>query len=97
MQPEDLIPASEFCMHHNIQSEFIDALQDYGLIEVVLIDKKPFISAEEYSIIEKFMRMHYELNINFEGIDAIHHLLEKMEAVQQQLTSLQNRLRFYEP
>ena len=42
------------------------------------------------------IRMHYELDINLEGIDAISNLLERVEEMQHEMTRLQNRLRFYE-
>jgi hypothetical protein len=33
MQEENLIPANEFCLHHNIEVSFIDSLKEYGLVE----------------------------------------------------------------
>ena len=40
--------------------------------------------------------MHYDLKINLEGIDAIYHLLNKIETLQQNLTATQNKLRLFE-
>ena len=43
--------------------------------------------------VERYSRMYYDLSINIEGIDAIHHLLERMEEMQQEIYSLHNKLR----
>ncbi len=40
--------------------------------------------------------MHYDLNINLEGIDAIYHLLNRVSALQQELETVKNRLKFHE-
>ena len=42
------------------------------------------------------MRLHYELDINMEGIDAISNLLLKIDNLQQELTAAKNKLRLFE-
>lgn len=96
MQEESLIPASELCVHHNIEMSFIYSLQEYGLLEMVNREETIFIPAEQLSELEKLIRMHYELNINLEGIDAIRHLLNRLETVQQEMAHLRNLLKFYQ-
>src|SRR5215216_4783668 len=96
MQEENLIPASEFCHHHNIEIAFIHSLNEYGLIEITTAGEEVFISNSQLNNIEKFLRMHYELNINLEGIDAISQLLQRMESMHEEMNSLKNRLRFFE-
>jgi hypothetical protein len=39
--------------------------------------------------------MHYELDINLEGIDVICHLLRRLEATQQEVDQLRHQLKFY--
>jgi len=41
------------------------------------------------------MRFHYDLNINIEGIDAITHLLQQIEDLQQELIATKNKLRLH--
>lgn len=96
MQKEDLIQAGEFCIHHNIELSFIQSLKDYDLIETVIVDEKIFLPASELPRIEKIMRLHFELDINFEGIETIAHLLDRMEEMQSQITHLTNLLKVYE-
>ena len=45
---------------------------------------------------EQYTRMYYDLSINMEGIDAIHHLLGRMEEMQKEIARLRNRLSLYE-
>ena len=42
------------------------------------------------------MRLHYDLDINIEGIDAIYNLLKQVEELQSQIITLRNKLNFYE-
>ena len=88
----DLILVEQFCLHHNIDVTFITALQDFGLVEVVIIEERTYLSQEQLLSVEKMMRLHYELEINLQGIDAIVHLLRRIEALQQELTASQNKL-----
>ena len=45
--------------------------------------------------VERYSRMYYDLSINMEGIDAIHHLLARMEEMQREIHSLRGRLRLH--
>jgi hypothetical protein len=46
--------------------------------------------------LEKLVRLRYELDINLEGIDAIIHLLKKLQGMQDEIIILKNKLRLYE-
>ena len=96
MQSEDIIPASEFCLHHNIELSFINSLTENGLIEIVLVNEKIFLPVSQLERLEKIVRFHFELDINLEGIETITHLLERMKGMQEQINLLTNRLRAYE-
>jgi len=96
MADENLIPATDFCIHHNIEVSFIHSLQNHGLIELTTVESTGFINESQLQEIEKMIRLHYDLHINFEGIDAIRHLLDQIQNLQNEMTSLRNRLRLYE-
>lgn len=93
---ENLIVATEFCSCHNIEISFINNLHHNGLIEITTIDEKLFLHTHQLQIIEKMMHLHYDLEINIEGIDAILHLLDKMDNLQKNIVLLENKLRLYE-
>ncbi len=96
MQIENLIALDEFCVKHEIEISFIDSLQQNGLIEITMIEDAWFIDSDQLLQLEKFVRFYYELDINLEGIETISHLLERVNALQDELTMLKNRLGIYE-
>ncbi len=94
MQTEYLISIKEFCTSHNIEISFIDSLQQNGLIQITTIEETGFVDADQMQKLEKFIRLHYDLDINLEGIETITHLLQRINAMQDEITALRNRLRF---
>jgi chaperone modulatory protein CbpM len=93
---KDLVSASEFCSSHNLELSFVFSLQQYGLIEVTSIGEINYIPASQLSQAERIARLHSDLGINIEGIDAIRHLVQKVEDMQEEIKTLRSRLRIYE-
>ena len=96
MEKEELIDSYDFCTHHQVEFSFISSLEQSGLIELILLEEKPFIPLSQLQRAEQFVRMRYELDINLEGIEAISALLDKIKSLQQEISVLRNRLRLYE-
>jgi chaperone modulatory protein CbpM len=96
MQPEDVILVEEYCLKYNIEHTFIFSLEDYGLIELVVVEEQKWIPIQQIQTIEKFSNLYYELNINLDGIDAISHLLQKVETMQEEIRLLKSQLRLYD-
>jgi chaperone modulatory protein CbpM len=96
MRSDDLIAVKEFCSSHNLEISFIHTLQQYELIRITTIEETTYMPVSQLQQAEKIARMHYELGINIEGIDAIKHLLQRMEDMQEEITALKNKLSLYE-
>ena len=96
MNSKNLIQIKQFCVYHEIEHTFITALNNYGLVEIIIQEEDEYLQPEQLPAIEKMIRLHYDLEINLEGIDAIYHLLNKIEVLQQNLTETQNKLRLFE-
>ena len=94
--PEHLISTDDFCSHYKVEYSFISSLQDHGLIEITTIDEHSFIDHDHLKNIERLVRLHYDLDINLEGIEAITYLLNRVKNMQEEITGLKNRLRLYE-
>ncbi len=92
----DLIIVSEYCRKSHIDPSFITLLETEGLINTRVIEGIHYLLSSQLCEVERYSRMYYDLSINIEGIDAIRHLLEKMENLQKELSLLRNRLRLYE-
>lgn len=96
METKDLILIEHFCMHNEIEFSFIESLQKFGLIEIITQDDDKYFATEHLNDIEKMTRLHFELDINMEGIDAVSQLLKKIHLLQSELISAHNKLRIYE-
>ena len=96
MEDQDFISIQQFCSHYKIPITFMDALEEYELIEIVRTKNVRYLNKSKISEVEKMIRLHFDLDINLEGIDAIYNLLQQVEALQNKITELNNRLRFYE-
>ena len=79
MENNELIPVHHFCITHSAELSFIESLQQYGLVELTTIKEETYLPEQQLAALEKFVRMHYELDINIEGIEAISHLLVNLQ------------------
>jgi len=96
MEAKNLISIQQFCKQYNVPMAFINALNDYELVEIVVTKNENYLKITQLQEVEKMMRLHYDLDINLEGIDAIYNLLKQVESLQDEIISLKNRLDFYE-
>lgn len=96
MNIENLIPVTTLSAHYQVEMPFFGHLSEMGLIEIQIIEETPYIHPDAIYEIEKMIRMHQELEVNIEGIDVVLNLLEKIEALQNELIAVKNRLRLYE-
>lgn len=96
MTTRHLIAATDFCVYHQVEHTFITSLQEAGLVQITIIDQTTYIPESELQKLEKMIRLHNELDINVAGIEAITHLLEKVELLQEDMRDLRNKLLFYE-
>jgi hypothetical protein len=94
--PEQFISIEVFCRHEQVDSSFVHSLHERGLIEIVVQREEQYITSDQLPRLERLARMHYDLDINLEGIEAISHLLERVERMQHDLRALQERLHLYE-
>lgn len=91
-----LTPAIEFCNYHHIEYAFVESLHEAGLVELMVINETKFIPHSGMLALERMIRLHQDLDINVAGIEAITHLLQRVEDMQHQLINLRNRLKSYE-
>ncbi|HLN21756.1 MAG TPA: chaperone modulator CbpM [Bacteroidales bacterium] len=90
------ITAMEFCSVNNIDPAFILTLDESGILRFEHSGDDLFINHDQLPKLEKIIMLHYDLDINLEGIETILHLLERSEQMKKELSELRNRLRLYE-
>lgn len=96
MTTSNLISIQQFCIHYNVPATFIKALHEYDLVEITISDNENYLQTNQLNEVEKMIRLHYELDINLAGIDAIYNLLKQVENLQSQIRTLKNKLNSYE-
>lgn len=96
MQTVDFIAAVEFCTFHHVELSFIKGLHESGLIGMTVRDGAVLLPADDLPALEKFVRWHYELAINAEGIEALAHLLQRVDHLQEENRVLRNKLRRFD-
>ncbi|MBB6109448.1 MerR HTH family regulatory protein [Mucilaginibacter lappiensis] len=95
MKTADLISINDFCLYHNVEYAFVESLYEADLVKVTLINEITYIPGEELKKVEKLINL-YQLDINVAGIEAISHLLHRIEKMQNDMQNLKNKLRLYE-
>lgn len=92
MKNEQLLSLDTLCHYYKIETSFIHSLNEYGLLEITRRDEMECIDQDNLSDLESMMNLHYELHVNMEGIDVIHHLLKRMKEMQKEVRMLRNRI-----
>lgn len=95
MQTNSLIQVEQLCTYCNIDKAFIQSLYELGHIDLVVEHNEHFVDASQLKSLESLIYFHTNLNINLEGVDAIAHLLKKVELLQSDLMAANRRLKFY--
>lgn len=96
MEKDQLIATTQFCTFYNVSDSFVESLLDLGLVETVRVQEVQYLHVIHLQEIERMVRLHDDLEINAEGIEAVHLLLTRIGYMQDEIISLRNRLRFYE-
>lgn len=96
MEKENYILVRHYCEQTHISNVFIDALNEYGLIHCQQVETEVYILDEEIPEIERFDRLHNDLGINLEGIDALNAMLQRLRNMENEMNTLKKRLRLYE-
>lgn len=95
MQTE-LIIISEYCRNSHVDPSFLLLLEEGGLIDILEVEDEQYLNSSQLPELEQYTRMYYDLSINIEGIDAIRHLLKRIDALHYEINDLKSRLRLYE-
>ena len=92
---EKKITYRECLQIYQVEETFLDELQSSGLIQIVIEEDDRYIEYDYLEEIEQFVRWHYELEINMEGIEALHNMLQQVRNLQSDVEQLRGELKFY--
>ncbi|MFD1257249.1 chaperone modulator CbpM [Mucilaginibacter terrae] len=96
MENQNLTAALDFCSYYQIEYTLLNSFEEAGLVELTVVNETRYISQTQLPGLERMVRLHHELDINVAGIEAITHLLQRVQAMQQEMLDLRNRLKSYE-
>ena len=92
----ELITIERVCAIYKMEPGFMNSLIEFELITITYKQEVQYIELESFGDLEKMIRLHKDLGINAEGIDAILHLQKKQQELQEELKRLKAKLRLYE-
>lgn len=92
MENDRFIDLQQFCDHYRVEVSFVKTLHEFGLVQITQVEEIECLDKDCLGEIERMMHLHYDLEINLEGVEAIHHLLSRVREMQKELTLLRNRL-----
>lgn len=96
MKIENLILVKQVCEFHEVEWTFIETLTDKGLLHVEIIEQEWYLPKDELATLEKWMRLHFDLEIGIDSLDVVADLLNKIDALQKESRTLRTRLNLYE-
>lgn len=96
MHTEELIPAREICAHYQVEISFIRELSAHELLEVKTSGEETFLEAGRLKDLERLISLHYEMDINLEGIEVVERLVRQLEEARTRMRTLEDRLGLYE-
>lgn len=92
MNKQNSISVEQCSFFYHIEVSFIQELETHGLIEIRQFGEQRFISYDQLGHLEKLMHFFYDLQINMEGLEAVSHLIDRVERLQHEVKRLQNLL-----
>jgi hypothetical protein len=96
MAREKYILVSHFCNQTHIEVSFVENLHEYGLVTFEEKENDVFIDEKDISEIERMFRLHKDLSINFEGLDVINQMLNRIQKMENEINLFKKRLKLYE-
>lgn len=93
----EMIIIKEYCEKSHTDPTFLLSLEEGGLIEIRTVNGERYLLASQLRELERYSHLYYDLSINIEGIDAIRHLLTRMETLQQEVRQLRRELHRFRP
>lgn len=96
MEKENYILLQDFCEVTKAKPEFLMQLFEHDLIQHITYNNTPAIHQKELPTIERMLRLHYDLNVNIEGLQIITHMREKMMLLQEEILLMKRKLKRFE-
>ncbi|UIR55141.1 chaperone modulator CbpM [Sphingobacterium sp. SRCM116780] len=91
-----LIRLTDYCNSRKVEITFIETLNEYGLLHIIVQQEEKYIEEEQLRDLERFANWYYDLDVNPAGIEVANHLIHKVEHLQDELQRLKNYIKALE-
>lgn len=92
MEEQNYISIRTFCELHDVKESFVRSMCEFEIVRVDQEKGESLLSVDELPLLEKMVRLHNELDINVEGVQAVFHLLQQVENLQDEVAMLRRKL-----
>jgi hypothetical protein len=89
------IAVKTFCLQHDIPADFILELHQHEIIQLVVEKRNRFIPVKQLQELERIIRIYRDLQLDIHGIQAVLHLVNRLQEKDAEITALRNQLTFY--
>ena len=96
MTNEEMVAANEFCISHNVEISFLNSLNESGLLETTTMRKLFLLAMISYRNWKSWSVFIMKWILTSKVLKTIHHLLQQMKAMQDEIRTIKNRLSLYE-
>lgn len=90
------ILVKQYCEYSNIEDDFILKLHEYGIVNFEDRDKELFLNENDIVEVERNFRLHRDLGINYEGLDALKQMLRRVSKMENEISRLENKLKLFQ-
>jgi hypothetical protein len=97
MARKEMISTVECCTYFQVELSLLNSFEQSGLIEILHEGQSAYVAVSQLDQLEKMIVFYRELEINLEGIEAISHLLNRLNLLQEENKRLRNQLNQYPP
>ena len=78
----------DVCHSHQIETTFIKELHDNGLIQITVVESQEYIDEDQLPLIERYTNLYYDLELNMQGLEIVENLLQRIQALQDEIIRL---------
>ena len=87
----DKISREELIKIYNIEIQFFDELEEYGLLNIITENNVKYLHYEELQSFERLTNWHYDYDVNLPGLQIFQDLIFKIEKLQTENKRLTRR------
>ncbi len=92
MHSGKFISIKTLCKIHKVEESFVYTLHEYDILELRQEREETWLHEDTLPLLEKMVRLNRDLNINPEGLQAVHVLLQRVHGLQQELLTVKRKL-----